>query len=380
MQTQVQKISPRIFISYRREDSAAWAGRIADLLSSRFGAPNVFFDVHTIKPGSNFVRNLHDRASQSDVMLAIIGEDWLTVRGDDGQPRLKYPGDFVRTEIALALRRNKRVIPVLVSGARMPQSHELPEDLAGLADREAVEISETGFHSTMESLFPLIAEEVHPQIEVARGPSANLVEDADSKDLRETFVLLMEELRALMLKHWMVSSWCLMMAILALSPIWYGWIRPRHHHSVHPNAEIVRKAQTPNRDVEHSPDAERKTDFRTLCVITHSDLFVANELRSELERNSEFAAMRLEMVDDPDSADAVLELTYRGAGDFSYELKSRTKEVLLTGKDGSFTVFGAAGTAVLAQDLIESLAALEARQVADGAAAVSPEKPKHDRN
>ena len=380
MQTQTQATLPRIFISYRREDSAAWAGRIADLLTNRFGSSNVFFDVHTIKPGSNFVRNLHDRASQSDVMLAIIGEDWLTVRGDDGQPRLKYPGDFVRTEIAIALSHNKRVIPVLVSGARMPHSQELPEDLAGLADREAVEISETSFHSTMDNLFPLIANEVQSQTDSAVGPSAKLAGDPSSPDLRKTFALLMEELRTLMLKHWMVTSWCLMMAVLALSPIWYGWIRPRHHHTGHPNAEIVRKVQTPKPEVEHSADAERKTDFRTLYVITHSDLFAANELRYELERNPEFGSMRLEMVDDPDSADAVLELTYRGAGDFSYELKSRTKEVLLTGKDGSFTVYGAAGTAELAQDLIESLAALEARQVADDTSEGTPGKTKHARN
>ena len=95
--------SPNIFICYRREDSAGWAGRIADFLIGEFGKDRVVFDVESISPGSDFVRSLKHRTAQCDALLAVIGPDWLDVRDRKGGRRLDDPRDFVRAEICAAL-------------------------------------------------------------------------------------------------------------------------------------------------------------------------------------------------------------------------------------------------------------------------------------
>ena len=132
----------RIFISYRREDSAPYAGRLYDRLSQRFGADQVFMDVDTIKPGVDFVEIVEAAVGSCDVLIAVIGKHWLSLTGRDGQRRLDHPEDFVRLEVATALKRNVRTIPVLVEGAIMPRSDELPDDLVPLARRHALELSD----------------------------------------------------------------------------------------------------------------------------------------------------------------------------------------------------------------------------------------------
>jgi hypothetical protein len=354
---QDQNRLPRIFISYRREDSAPWAGRIADWLSSRFGALNVFFDVHAITPGSDFIRTLHERASKSDVLLAIIGEDWLTVRGDDGQPRLRNQGDFVRTEIALALSQRKRVIPLLVSGARMPQPRELPEDLADLARREAVEISDTSFRSTMDSLIPIMLREVQ------RRPKPVPEQVPAALDV----VRAANEFTALIEKHWMVSAWCLALAILAFSPLWFRWLSP-YHAIVQANTTSASRPPA-TLDVGLPPKPEPpatapKADFRTLYVINHGSLFTQDGLNDGLKENREFASLNIEIVDDAASADAFLEVASAWPGDFTYSVRLRATGAVLITKEGSLAVTGAAATATLAQDVIQSITALEAKHPA----------------
>src|SRR5262245_11304598 len=116
----------RIFISYRREDTSTHAGLLYDHLKSHFGKDQVFMEVDTIEPGSDFVDVLQKTVASCDVVIAVIGQKWLTVKDEDGQPRLTNPEDFVRLEIGAALEREVRVIPVLVGGARMPRSNEVP--------------------------------------------------------------------------------------------------------------------------------------------------------------------------------------------------------------------------------------------------------------
>lgn len=106
----------RIFLSYRREDSGGWAGRLYDRLSQHFGDEHVFMDVDTIELGLDLVEVIQQAVRSCDVLLALIGRQWLTVADAMGRPRLANPKDFVRLEIATALARNIRVIPVLVSG------------------------------------------------------------------------------------------------------------------------------------------------------------------------------------------------------------------------------------------------------------------------
>src|SRR5207247_2365741 len=105
---------------YRREDASGHAGRLYDVLAAAFGADQVFIDVDTIEPGVDFVERIETSVASVDALVAVIGRDWLTAADAEGRRRLDNPEDFVRLEIASALSRNIRVIPVLVEGARMP--------------------------------------------------------------------------------------------------------------------------------------------------------------------------------------------------------------------------------------------------------------------
>ncbi len=130
----------QIFISYRRDDAAYVTGHINDLLRKEFGDASVFTDVDNIALGVDFRAVLDQTVSQCQVLLAVIGSAWLTVRDQDGQLRLEDPADFVRIEIESALKRNIPVIPLLVSGATMPAAEDLPDSLQGLAFRNGTHI------------------------------------------------------------------------------------------------------------------------------------------------------------------------------------------------------------------------------------------------
>ncbi|MGH8717666.1 MAG: CHASE2 domain-containing protein [Burkholderiales bacterium] len=130
-----------IFISYRREDSSSASGRLAGWLAREFGEERIFIDVDKIAPGEEFARVIEQKLSSCDCFLAIIGKTWLSCADSQGRRRLDSPDDFVRREIAAALRRNELVTyPVLVDGAAMPKAEELPEDIRGLAELNAFEI------------------------------------------------------------------------------------------------------------------------------------------------------------------------------------------------------------------------------------------------
>ena len=89
----------RLFISYRRDDSAGYAGRVHDRLQQEFGPNLLFMDVDSIPLGTNFAKVLGDEIAKCDVLLAIIGPGWLDARDDSGHRRLENPDDFVRMEI-----------------------------------------------------------------------------------------------------------------------------------------------------------------------------------------------------------------------------------------------------------------------------------------
>ncbi len=130
----------QIFISYRRDDAAYVTGHINDLLRKEFGNESVFTDVDNIALGVDFRKVLDQSVSQCQVLLAVIGDNWLTVKNQEGNPRLQDPADFVRIEIESALKRNIPVIPLLVGRATMPLAEELPESLKDLAFRNGTQI------------------------------------------------------------------------------------------------------------------------------------------------------------------------------------------------------------------------------------------------
>jgi hypothetical protein len=145
-----------VFISYRREDTAGYSGRIYDHFRDRFGENNVFIDVDTIQPGEDFVQVIEEKVGACDALVAVIGKQWVSVHDEAGNRRLDDPHDFVRLEIAAAIARNVRVIPVLVGGARMPRLEELPEALAGLSRRNAIELSDAGFQQLLPRLIQAV--------------------------------------------------------------------------------------------------------------------------------------------------------------------------------------------------------------------------------
>jgi hypothetical protein len=142
-----------IFVSYRREDSPGHAGRLFDRLVEHFGRERIFMDIDTIEPGEDFVTVIENAVSSCDVLIAVIGQNWLSTSGTG---RLDKPNDFVRLEIATALNRNIRVIPVLVERANMPKPQDLPEDLVKLTRRNAVELSDLRWQTDVDQLISVM--------------------------------------------------------------------------------------------------------------------------------------------------------------------------------------------------------------------------------
>jgi hypothetical protein len=153
---------PRIFLSYRRDDSAGFAGRLADALEAEFGADSVFRDVDDIRPGEDFIHAIESHLREVGAVLVMIGPHWLAA-GPDGQRRLDDADDFVRQEIQAALDSGKPLIPLLVGGAAMPPAADLPEVIAGLSRRQAVVLSDSNWRSDVErlvaSLRPLLPDQ-----------------------------------------------------------------------------------------------------------------------------------------------------------------------------------------------------------------------------
>lgn len=146
-----------IFLSYRRTDSQAITGRIRERLVHEFGADDVFMDVGTIPPGVDFsaeYRNwIENRAA---VMLVVIGKTWASVKRDtasEGLPRIRADGDHVRAEVATALNKAVRVVPILVDQASMPRAPELPDDLHDLSKLNGVAVRhDPDFRRDMDEL------------------------------------------------------------------------------------------------------------------------------------------------------------------------------------------------------------------------------------
>jgi TIR domain len=145
-------MTAKVFISYRRDDSAGYAGRVRDRLERELGRNLLFMDVDGIPLGTNFSKVLHEEVAKCGVLLAMIGPNWPDARDEHGNRRLDDPNDFVRIEIAAALQRNIPVIPILLEGARIPKADQLPEDLKELALRNGMEIRHASFQDDVNRL------------------------------------------------------------------------------------------------------------------------------------------------------------------------------------------------------------------------------------
>jgi hypothetical protein len=160
-----------VFISYRREETAYAAGWLYDRLRDRFGAGRIFKDIDNIEPGDDFVESITTAVGSCDVLLALIGEGWLTLADESGARRLANPQDFVRLEIEAALSRGVRVVPLLISGARMPRQEQLPASLAPLVRRQALELTPTRFAADTARLLSVL-ERTLADVEAGRSRPA----------------------------------------------------------------------------------------------------------------------------------------------------------------------------------------------------------------
>jgi formylglycine-generating enzyme required for sulfatase activity len=131
-----------IFLSYRRSDSRGYTNAIYTLLELHFGSKQIFMDVDTLIPGVDFVQALEEAVEACDIFLAVIGPRWENIKDAKGLNRLANPEDFVRIEVAHALRRGIPVIPILVDGAQVPSSENLPDNLKPLARRHTFVIGD----------------------------------------------------------------------------------------------------------------------------------------------------------------------------------------------------------------------------------------------
>ena len=147
-------LGPRLFVSYRRADSAAEARGLVEALKRQFpGKRSVFLDTSDIPYGEDFSRTIRKAIAASDVVLVVIGKQWLSAANERG-PRLQQPDDPVRFEIETALARGDevRIVPVRIGGAAAPSESELPESIRPLAKFNMAQLRNDSFDADFDVL------------------------------------------------------------------------------------------------------------------------------------------------------------------------------------------------------------------------------------
>jgi TIR domain len=159
----------KVFICYRRQETAAYAGRLYDAMVARFGEGNVFMDVD-MPPGVDFEQRITEVVSGCVALLVVMGPNWA-VTAEEGRRRLDDPADFVRLEVETGLRRpDVTPIPVLVGGARMPKREDLPPELLPIARRNAIELSDGRWSYDVGRLMETL-NDLLPNAAAAPGPA-----------------------------------------------------------------------------------------------------------------------------------------------------------------------------------------------------------------
>jgi pterin-4a-carbinolamine dehydratase len=129
-----------IFVSYRRADSAAETGRLHSTILRELGKASVFMDTSSIEPGTEWPKELEEALQKAQIVIVVIGTEWIRISDEFGLRRIDQENDWVRREIEFALRENKKLLPLLVRGAKMPPSNKLPTSISALTQRQAVDI------------------------------------------------------------------------------------------------------------------------------------------------------------------------------------------------------------------------------------------------
>ena len=150
----------RVFISYRRDDAAGYAGRLEEALEQQLGRGSVFRDVLDIAPGEDFAHTIRQRLASAQAVLVLIGPRWAGVQTGAAR-RIDDERDFVRLEVQVALQSGVRVVPVLLPGATLPSAAELPDALQALAQRNAMTLSDAHWAADVQRLLRAI--DIAPQ-------------------------------------------------------------------------------------------------------------------------------------------------------------------------------------------------------------------------
>ena len=170
---------PKVFITYRREETGAQAGRLYDAMVVRFGENNVFMDVD-MAPGVDFVERITEAVATCHVLIVVMGPNWATVKDENGRPRLADPEDFVRLEVEAALKRPEVTpIPVLVAGAKMPDREQVPQEIRAITRRNALELSDLRWRQDVGRLIGTLDELLAEMLPVSRPPSPERGVDAE---------------------------------------------------------------------------------------------------------------------------------------------------------------------------------------------------------
>jgi hypothetical protein len=160
----------KVFISYRRDDSRAYAGWLDYCLEQAYDdADAVFRDVGDLEPGTRFQQVIENAVRQSDVFLCLIGKVWSSLSGSDGTPRLHHPDDPVRAELETAFRLKKPIIPILLEGIPMPAKADLPDSIQAVTDRNAHPMSDRTWKADVQKLLSTIQ-----NVKLERGPKPKL--------------------------------------------------------------------------------------------------------------------------------------------------------------------------------------------------------------
>jgi hypothetical protein len=163
-----------VFISYRRSDTGRISRLIGDYLESRFGDDRIFMDVFDIDLGIDFHEKLAEKLARCDVMLIVIGPEWLSCEAADGSRRIDKADDYVRIEIEAALGRKIPLVPVFVDGVSAVDSKDLPDELRALAKRNGIQLRQSTFEADLKRLADGLSEVI---MKSEKEENSNLVPD-----------------------------------------------------------------------------------------------------------------------------------------------------------------------------------------------------------
>jgi hypothetical protein len=157
-----------IFVSYRRADSAGYAGRLVDKLKAQFG-DQVFFDVDSIRPGANFRDVIGETLQKCGAVVLLIGRRWI--ERNESSPAFGDPKDVITQEVQSTLDLKIPILPVLVDGASMPGESMLPEQFQRISSLNAMELRHTSFDRDVQAVSDHLAD-------ILGGAKATAIEKA----------------------------------------------------------------------------------------------------------------------------------------------------------------------------------------------------------